>query len=359
MPRPTSPRSSRGAHSTGACWAHTVSMQRQVNGGEPQAIRAPTDLSRAQWIAVLKAAKREASSDDLSSLAAGVAYRIFLSLFPALIAVVAIFRLVADPARLGEYVERARILVPDQAIGIVSTQLSRLLSQDSGAAGSIAIAAVLGGLLAAIAAARAIMTALDRAYGVEAHRGFIRQHLVALVLTLALFLALIGLVVLLVFGPQITEWLLRPVLPHSDLEMLITVARYLAAIVLLVALFGFVYAVGPNRPRPPGRWMSPGAILGVAGWLGASYGFSIYTRVVGSYGSSGPYGAFGGVIVLLVWLQLSMLILLFGAEVNAELERARDQASDFGALAQTGASWTHYAVRTTRPGQDEAAEEGA
>lgn len=296
----------------------------------PQVIRTPTDLRRAQWVAVLKAAKQQASSDDISSLAAGVAYRIFLSLFPALIAVVAIFRLVADPARLGDYVDRARGVVPDQAIGLVSTELARLLGQDSATVGGIAVIAVLVGLLSAIAAARGIMKALDRAYGVKQHRGLINQHVVALVLTLTLFLALIGLVVLLVFGPQITEWLLQPVPARGGLEALIGVARYLAAIVLLVALFGFVYAIGPNRPRPPGRWMTPGAILGVVGWLVVSYAFSIYTRVVGSYSSSGPYGAFGGVIVLLVWLQLTMLILLFGAEVNAELERARDQPPGIG-----------------------------
>lgn len=293
---------------------------------EPGTLQEPTDLTRGEWIAVLKAAKNQAQRDDISSLAAGVAYRIFLSLFPVLIAAVAIFSLVVSSTELEHDLTAAQGVIPDQARAIIENQLEA----GGEAAGSIAVVAILVGLLAALAAAQAIMKALNRAYNVEESRGFIEQRVIALLLTLALFLALVGLVVVLVFGPQIVGAIVPAVLLRNGLGVLITLGRYVAAMAVLVVLFAFIYAVGPDRPAPRWTWMSPGAILGVIGWLVVSYGFSVYTRIAPSYNEGGVYGTFAGVIVMLIWLQLTMLILLFGAELDAELERAREQAAGLG-----------------------------
>jgi membrane protein len=303
-------------------------MWRRGLRGATSAVHEPTDLTREEWIHALKTVQQQLKYDDVSSLASGVAYRIFLSLFPSLIAAVAIFSLVADPARLNDYVQRAAAFVPEQALGLVQSQLARLIEGDG--AGGIAIVAILGGLWAAIGAAQAIMKALNRAYEVVERRNALVQRAVALVLTVALLVALIGLVVLLVFGPQLVEFLFPAVLLRNGLGVLITIGRYVAAFLLLIVLFAFVYAVGPSRPAPRWVWMSPGAILSVIGWLLASYGFSLYTRFVASYDVGGPYGTFGGVIVLLIWLQLTFLILLTGAELNAEVERVAEHAAGTG-----------------------------
>jgi membrane protein len=293
-----------------------------------ETVYEPTDLTRQEWMSVLKATKEQLKRDDVSSLAAGVAYRIFLSLFPSLIAAVAIFSMVADPERLQDYLDQAANIVPDQALGLVQTQLTRLV--EGGGSSGIAIVAILGGIVAATSAAQAVMKALNRAYEAKEHRNFAVQRIVALALTVALLTALIGLVVLLVFGPQLVEWLFPAVLLRNGLGVLITIGRYVAAVLLLVTLFAFVYAAGPSRKSPHWVWMSPGAILSVIGWLVVSWGFSLYTRFAISYDVGGPYGTFAGAIVLLIWLQLTFLILLAGAELNAELERVKEQAAGTG-----------------------------
>jgi membrane protein len=164
------------------------------------------------------------------------------------------------------------------------------------------------------------MRALNRAYDVEQPpRSFLRQRLVALVITVALLGAIIAMLLLLVLGPRIEDALL-PEFVGDELDALFTVGRYAAAIVVLMVLFAFVYWIGPDRDQPRWTWISPGAVIGVAGWLALSFLFSVYTTNFGRFDET--YGTLGAAVVTMLWLQLSMAVLLFGAELNAELERA-------------------------------------
>lgn len=277
------------------------------------------------WKAIGKETLAGVKSDDVSSLAAGVAFKIFLSLFPSLLAGVAIWSLFATPADLQGLFDQMAGVLPAAAIEFIQAPLTDLTTGEGTGAGGIAIAGVLGGIWAATSAAVTLVRALNRAEDVEESRKPVRQRLVALAITTGLFVALLGLVVLLVMGRQLQETFVEPLLPGVGLAGLVTAARFGAAVLVLVTLFGFVYWVGPNRPRPAWRALAPGAVVGVAGWLALSGGFALYARTAGNYNAT--YGSLAGVIVTLLWLQLSMLTLLLGAELNAAAARVRARAA--------------------------------
>jgi len=279
----------------------------------------PTDLTREEYRAAFKRTLAEVKRDDVPSLAAGVAFKMFLSLFPALFAAVAIFSLVTTVSELEEWLGQAEGFLPASAIELLKAPLTDLASGEGVGVGFAAVIGVLAGIWAATSAAVSLMKALSRAYDVAEARTFLRQRLVALALTVALLLALVGVIVLLVMGPQIQRFLLGEIV--APITWLLAAARLVLAFAVLVVLFAFVYWVGPDRDHPAWMWLSPGALFGVVSWLLVSLGFTLYAQTTGSY--SETYGAIAGVVVMLVWLQLSMLVILIGGEFNAEVERTR------------------------------------
>jgi membrane protein len=304
-------------------------------GGQSTSLDDLTDLTRADYVAAFKRTLAEIKRDDVPGLAAGVAFKIFLALFPALFAAVAIFTIVTTVAELREWLAQAEGFLPREALDLVEQNLTQ---GKGGGAGFAAVTGVLAGLWAATSAAASLMKALSRAYDVEETRKFVRQRLVALALTVALLVALVGVIVLLVLGPQLQSFLLGEIV--APVTWGLAAVRLVLAFGVLVLLFAFVYWIGPNRDHPSWLWMSPGSLLGVIGWLLVSGGFTLYAQTAGNYNET--YGAIAGVIVLLVWLQLSMLVILVGAEFNAEVERARAlrlavaDSSGFAAPGATG-----------------------
>ena len=284
-----------------------------------QPVDDPTDLTRADYMSALKRTIAEIKADDAPSLAAGVAFRMFLSLFPSLFAAVAVFSLVTSQSEIVDLIGRLSGVMPSGAIEVIRDPLRDLASTEEGTAGLAAVIGVLAGLFAATSAAVALMKALSRAYNVPETRKLMAARLTALVLVTALIVGLIALIVLMVAGPQLQD----AVLPDFPgwIDFLLGAARLLLALGVLILLFAFVYWIGPNRQRPSWAWMSPGALIGVVGWLAVSAGFTLYAQTAGNYDAT--YGTLAGVVVLLLWLQLSMLMILVGAEFNAEVERIR------------------------------------
>lgn len=290
--------------------------------GGAAAVDDPTDLTRSDYLAAFKRTLKEIKDDDVPGLAGGVAFKIFMSIFPSLIAAVAIFGLVMNVGEIVQWLDEARGFLPEPIIELLRPFLISLTETKQSTASFTAIAGIAAGLFAATSAAISLMKALSRAYDVKETRKFVRQRLVALAITVALVGALVGIIVLLVLGENVQASLLPGVAP--PLSWAVTAARFALALVLLVLLFAFVYWIGPNRDHPSWVWMSPGSLLGVIGWLLVSGGFSMYVQLVGGDSYNRTYGAaLAGVVVLLLWLQFSMLVILIGAEFNAEVERTR------------------------------------
>ena len=297
-----------------------------------QPVDDPTDLTRADYLGALKRTVAEIKADDAPSLAAGVAFRMFLSLFPSLFAAVAVFSLVTSQAEIVDLIGRLSGVMPSGAIAVIQGPLRDLGNTEEGKAGFAAVIGVLAGLFAATSAAVALMKALSRAYNVPETRKLVAARVTALVLVAALIVGLVALVALMVAGPQLQDALL-PDFP-GWIDFLLGAARLLLALGVLILLFAFVYWIGPNRERPSWAWMSPGALIGVLGWLAVSAGFTLYAQTAGSYDAT--YGTLAGVVVLLLWLQLSMLMILVGAEFNAEVERTRSMYVAIGEGAEFG-----------------------
>lgn len=276
------------------------------------------DDYRALGRGVLKGMKE----DDVASLAAGVAFRIFLSLFPTLFAAVAVFTVVSsgqDIVRLLESLD----FVPAQIKAEIEDPLVRFVQETRDAASLTIALGVAGGLWAASSAAVMLAKALTRIFGSAETRTFLRLRLVGLLIAVALFVALVALVVLLVLGPIIQGLVVDLPVVTDDVEGLVSaglsVSRYLLAVLVVVVLFAFVYWAAPDRDaRPAFMWFTPGAVLGVGGWILLTGAFGLYTR---SVGDNELYGALGGIIVLLLWLQISMIVLLVGAVLNSDLRR--------------------------------------
>jgi len=263
-----------------------------------------------------RATLAEVKADEVSLLASAVAFRIFLSIFPTLIAAVAIFGLVTEPTELSRLLNEARAVVPGDAFTLLQRTLAGLTEAGTG---GIAVAGIAGGLWAASSAAAVLIKALNLAYDVGERRKFLKLRGVALGITLALFVAIATLMVLLVLGRFLQGWLVPESLRDQGLEYVIVAARIAASLGVLMVLFAVVYWLGPNRDVPSFKWITPGSVVGVLAWLALSGGFAVYTRLFGNYGAT--YGSLAGAVLMMLWIQLSMMTLLIGAELNQVWER--------------------------------------
>lgn len=288
---------------------------------------------------------------DVPSLAAAVAFRVFFSLFPALFAAAGAFALVLSGAEVVALLDEMAF-VPD---GIRDTLEGPLVDFVEGGGGGASLAVVLGilvGLWSASSAAATLIKSLTRINGVYETRGFLTQRLIAIGIALAMFVVLVLLVLLLVAGNPLQRMIVEAfaaVELGGAAQAGFTVVRYAAAVAIVVMFFAFVFWVGPDlEERPPFQVVSPGALFGVLGWVLLSAAFGVYTSLAGEGGNPAA-GLFGGAIVLLLWLQLSMLVLLLGAQLNAGLSELRsggpatgqDSAGPPGAQASLGQTAGH------------------
>lgn len=255
---------------------------------------------------------RQASSRQAPLLAAGVAFYLFTSMFPALIAAVSIYGLVADPATVADQTRRISEALPDDAASLVNGQIEQLTSTPSGSLGLGAAIAILLAVYAASGGIGNLVTAINQLYGLQDRRSFITRKLLALGLTAA------GVV----FGLlAISLVAVVPIVLNSlDAVPGVRIAAHAARWVILaggiVLAIGVLYRVAPDRPGQ--RVVTKGVVLAAAIWLLVSVGFSVYVDQFGNYGKT--YGALAGVVVLLLWLWIGMYAILLGACIEATRE---------------------------------------
>lgn len=305
---------------------------------------APQHIPARGWKDVLVRVKLESKSDHVVLLAAGVALFGLLALVPALIALMSIYGLVADPATVDEQVGDALSAAPTEVRDLISQQL-----RDIGDASSGAVIAVVGGLLLALWSASAgiktLIEAINMAYNEEETRGFVKLRAVSLAFT-------VGAIVFVVFAFALIAFL-PSVLAELDLG---TAGRIAANVLRFVVLFfgllvglALLYRYGPDRDHPKWSWASPGALFAAIAWLVVSLLFSLYTANFGRYNET--YGALGAVVVVILWLLLSALVVILGAELNCELERQTVRDTTKGAERPLGAR-NAYAADTVGPSAD-------
>ncbi|MDP8978193.1 MAG: YihY/virulence factor BrkB family protein [Actinomycetota bacterium] len=274
----------------------------------------PGDIPARGWKDVAVRVKQEIKQDNVALMAAGVAFYAMLALFPALIALVTVYGLVADPAQVQSQMEAFTSTLPEDAASI-------LIRPVASAAGSGQQSLTLGlavSLLAVLWSASGgvggLIKGVNAAYDEVDERNFFVRKGLALLLTLGGIVFVVVAIGVVAVLPAVLDMLGLA----SVAELAITVLRWpLLALLVMVAL-GVVYRLAPDRDGPKVRWVSLGAVLAAILWLLGSGAFSLYVSNFGSYNET--YGALAGVIILLLWLFLSSFVVLLGAEINAEAE---------------------------------------
>lgn len=275
----------------------------------------PTQVPPRGWLQIARRAWKESKADNVPLLAAGVAFFGFLSLFPALIAMLTIYGLVVSPAKAGQQVSQYASALPPESRKVLTDQLTAVTKGSHGALGVGLIISVLLALWSASGGMSNLVKATNIAYDEEEKRGFVKQRGIALLLTLGAVVFMIVTLVLVAVLPAVLDHL-----PLGGVgRFLVQVLRWVALVVAVMIALAVLYRVAPDRDAPRFSWVSLGAIAATVLWVAGSIAFSLYVSNFGKYNKT--YGAVAGVAVLMLWLYLTSYIVLFGAEVNAESEQ--------------------------------------
>jgi membrane protein len=296
-------------------------MAERADDREPD---GPAELDRGSKRETLKRTVREFREDHITDWAAALTYYGVLSIFPALLALVSVLGLVGSAATQ-PLLDNLATVAPGPAREILTNAIENL-QRNEGASGVLFAAGLAGALWSASAYVAAFMRASNAIYEIQEGRPMWKTLPTRLLTTLALLvmLAAVGIAVtftgplaeragdLLGVGPEaVTAW---------------NIAKWPVIVVVVMVMVAILYWAAPNVKQPGFRWITPGSALAVVLAIVASFGFAFYVASFGSYNKT--YGALGGVIVFLVWLWISNVAILLGAEFNAELERSRQIERD-------------------------------
>jgi membrane protein len=286
-------------------------------------------------------------------LAGGVAYFAFLAVFPALIAAVSIYGLVAEPETVAAQLRDIAAVLPESAQPLIADQLNAVVSTSGGALTTGLIVSVVAALWSASGGTGNLIKAVNIAYDEDESRGAIKLRGIALGLTVGAILF-----VLLTLGLVALVPIVLDALPLGVVgRVLAQVVRWVLLIAVVVVALAVVYRIAPDRDAPRFRWVSVGALVAALLWIIGSVGFSLYVNFFGNYNKT--YGALGGVVVLMLWLYLTSYIVLLGAEINAESERQTRHDTTRGPAQPMGARGADAADTVAGDPRPDDREQGA
>ncbi|HYH25378.1 MAG TPA: YihY/virulence factor BrkB family protein, partial [Blastococcus sp.] len=274
----------------------------------------PVQIPWRGWKQILKRAWAENKADNMPIIAGGVAFFGFLSIFPALIAMISIYGLVASPETVARQVEDLSAQLPEDAAGLIADQLNAIVANSGSALSISLVVSILAALWSASGGVGNVVSAVNIAYDEVEARGFVKLKLTSLALTLGAIVFVLITFGLVAVVPQVLESLPLGVVG----TVLAQVARWILLLGVFAGALAVLYRVAPDRDSPRFSWVSLGAAVVTVIWALVSVGFAIYVDNFGSYDKT--YGAIAGVIVLMLWLYLTCYLVLLGAEINAEAE---------------------------------------
>ncbi|MCV7180985.1 YihY/virulence factor BrkB family protein [Mycolicibacterium murale] len=287
---------------------------------DPRKPDSPADLTTPSWRYVLKQTIGEFSRDQCTDLAAALTYYAVLSLFPALLVVVSLLGVIGQGQRTSDTLLD---LIGDISPGAAAETLRQPIQQlvEAPSAGFALVVGLLAAVWSASGYVGAFGRAMNRIYEVDEGRPAVKLRLQQLMLTFAsLIVGALVVLMLAVSGPVAEA--VGGLLGAGDTAVSVwNIARWPVLLLLVILGVALLYHASPNVEQPRFRWLSVGAAIAIVVWVVASLGFGVYVANFGSYNKT--FGALAGVIVFLLWLWITNLALLFGAELDAELERGR------------------------------------
>jgi membrane protein len=291
--------------------AQTAHSEQTPGGGAS----TPWRIGARGWMQTLRRVRGEIKKDNLSLMAAGAAFFAFLAIFPALAAVFGIYGLVMDPAQVERQLAGLASVLPPSAAELLRQQMERLAAGSSRALGLGVLVALGVAVWSANRGMKGLVQAMNVAYNLHEHRGFVRRNAVTLAFTLVFVL---GMVVVLALVALIPAILGRVGLGEAA-QQTIDLLRWPTLAALVIVGLAALYRYGPYRENPHWSWVSPGAIAATVILLVASGLFSLYVSTFGNY--TATYGSLAAVAILMLWLFIGAYSVLVGAEINAEAER--------------------------------------
>ena len=270
-------------------------------------------MSGREWLDVLKRSLKSFLDDDALGLSSQVAFSSLLAFFPAMVFLVGLLDLLGAYEALQDFL---RPVAPGDVIETIDT-----LQQETSKGSSVVafVVGAAGAVWAASGAMNAVIKSVNRAYDRVETRPFWKTRLLAIVLVMLTGLVLAGLLLLIVFGGPLGTAIADKAGLGGAFELLWAIARWPIAFVAILLFFALVYYLAPNLDMRSWTWLTPGSLVGAVTWIALSGLFALYTSFSDSY--SKTYGALASGIVLLLWLNYSAFALLFGAELNSELDR--------------------------------------
>lgn len=293
--------------------APTPAEAEATEPGRGRAAVTPRDIPRRGWRDVALRTWRAYGADRLSAVAAGIAFYGLLSLFPTMAAFVSLYGLFADVATAQQHLAYLTGVVPADVLTFIGQEMTRIAGQRTGDLGLTFVLSLLLSLWSANAASKALFDGLNVAYHEHEKRNFFIINLETLAFTLGAVVFLVLAVGAIVVVPVVFE-----VLTLGYGAALVSLLRWPLLVLFMTAGLAFLYRFGPSRRPARWRWLSWGAAIASVVWLAASLLFSGYVANFANY--SGTYGSLGAVIGLMMWLWVSALVVLVGAELNSELE---------------------------------------
>ena len=296
------------------------------------------DLVRVAWHA-----GREAHRDHVTMVAASVAFFVLLAIFPGIAAVVSLYSAFADPERGGAIIAVLPAVLPEQAVEIIARQTTRVAEQKSARGGNFIFAPLLGFailLWSTTRGMRSLFNALNVVYHTEERRGYIKLTAISLAFTIG-FIAFLLFVVGVVF---VLPTILAGIGLGSVTSLILTLLRWPVLLVIVAISLALIYRYGSNRENAQWRWFTTGSCIASLLWVCSSILFEWAVSRFGSFDQL--YGSLSTVIGFMVWIWISTIVVLFGAEIDAAAVRHthhstrsdRDRAPDFGAESQSRTS---------------------
>ncbi|MBR0741675.1 YihY/virulence factor BrkB family protein [Bradyrhizobium liaoningense] len=283
--------------------------------GRGRHAKSPFAIPWAGWKDIFWRTYQRIDEDRLLATAGGVVFFGLLAIFPAVTALVSSYALFADPSTISSNLHTLATMLPEGSFQIVEDQVARVLSNGNTTLGATFLLGLLLAIWSANAGVKAIFDALNVAYEEREKRSFVKLNLVSLAFTVGGIVALLLMVGAVVAFPLALNHL--GMAPES--KLIVALARWpLLFLILLVAL-AILYRLAPSRDAPRWQWLSLGAVTAAVLWIAGSALLSWYLSEFANYNAT--YGSLGAAIGLMTWMWMSAIVIMFGAELNSEIER--------------------------------------
>jgi membrane protein len=290
----------------------------------------PSEMPALGWKDILIRVWKNIGSDRVIVIAAGVAFYIILALFPAIAALVSLYGLFADPTTISNHLNSLAGILPQGAIDVVGGEITRVVSQGQKSLGPAFIVGLLAAIWSANAGMKALFDALNLVYDERGTRGLIKLNLISLAFTTGAIVFLVISLGAIVVLPLALGYLGL----SGQAAQVANILRWPALVLVVGFAVAVLYRYGPDRARPQWRWVTWGSAFATVAWLVASMLFSYYAAHFGSYDKT--YGSLGAIIGFMVWIWISVIVILVGAEINAQLEHQTAKDTTTGAPKPMG-----------------------